>query len=253
MKKILIVLLITIVSVISYANNDGVEKILKRGVLYVGTTSDYKPFTYIENGEHKGYDIEVAKLIAKELGVKVEFVPTTWKTLLDDLQAGKFDIAMGGITRTTKRQAICNMTNPYLVFGKCFLVRKGDKNKYNSLEAVNKPNVRVGVNIGGTNEVLVNEYITKATVIRYKNNLDVPIALEKGEVDVMITETPEAITYQKNNPKLEGALLDKTLTKSQMGYMIAKENQHLLNTVNFILSELELRGEIEKLQKEYLK
>ena len=58
---------------------------------------------------------------------------------------------------------------------------------------------------------------------------------------------------EKNNPKLEGALLDKTLTKSQMGYMIAKENQHLLNTVNFILSELELRGEIEKLQKEYLK
>ena len=47
MKKILIVLLITIVSVISYANNDGVEKILKRGVLYVWTTSDYKPFTYI--------------------------------------------------------------------------------------------------------------------------------------------------------------------------------------------------------------
>ena len=62
----------------------------------------------------------------------------------------------------------------------------------------------------------------------------------------MITETPEAITYQNNNPNLEGALLDKTLTKSQMGYMIAKENQHLLNTVNFILSELELRGEVRK-------
>lgn len=253
MKKILIVLLITIISAISYANNDGVEKIMKRGVLYVGTTSDYKPFTYIENGEYKGYDIEVAKLIAKELGVKVEFIPTTWKTLLDDLQADKFDIAMGGITRTTKRQTVANMTNPYLVFGKCFLVRKGDKNKYNSLEVVNKANVRVGVNIGGTNEALVNEFITKATVIRYKNNLDVPVALENNEIDVMITETPEAITYQKNNPKLEGALLDKTLTKSQMGYVVAKENQHLLNTVNFILSELELRGEIEKLQNKYLK
>ena len=253
MKKMLITLLITIISVISYASDDGVEKILKRGILYVGTTSDYKPFTYIENSEHKGYDVEVAKLIAKELGVKIEFVPTTWKTLLDDLQADKFDIAMGGITRTVKRQSVANMTDSYLVFGKYFLVRKGDKNKYNSLETVNKPNVRVGVNIGGTNEALVNEYITKATVIRYKNNLDVPVALEKGEVDVMITETPEAITYQKNNPKLEGALLDETLTKSQMGYVIKKDNQHLLNTINFILSELELRGEIGKLQKEYLK
>lgn len=253
MKKLLIALLVTVISLISYAKNDSVEKILKRGVLYVGTTSDYKPFSYIENGEHKGYDIEVAKLIAEELGVKVEFIPTTWKTLLDDLQANKFDIAMGGITKTIKRQSVVNMTDPYLVFGKCFLVRKGDKNKYNSLEAVNKPNVRVGVNIGGTNEALVNEYITKANVIRYKNNLDVPVALENNEIDVMITETPEAITYQKNNPKLEGTLLDNPLTKSQMGYMVGKEDQHFLNTINYILSDLELKGEIEKLQNEYLK
>ena len=69
MKKILIVLLVTIISVISYAKNDSVEKILKRGVLYVGTTSDYKPFTYIENGEHKGYDIEVAKPITTQISV----------------------------------------------------------------------------------------------------------------------------------------------------------------------------------------
>ncbi len=79
------------------------------------------------------------------------------------------------------------------------------------------------------------------------------IAVEKGEVDVMVTETPEAITYEKNNKKLEGASVDKPFTKSQMGYLVAKDQVHLLNTINFVLEELEVRGEIERLQKEYLR
>ena len=226
---------------------------MKKGVIRIGTTGDYKPFTYLNGDKYEGYDIEVAKLIAKELGVKVEFVPTTWKTLISDLNEDKYDIAMGGITRTVKRQVEAQMSNPYLVFGKCYLVRKGEKGKYNSIEAVNKPSVKVGVNIGGTNEIFADEHLSKATIIRYKNNLDVPVAVEKGEVDIMVTENPEAITYEKINPKLEGALTESTLTKSQMGYMVHKDQQHLLNTINFILIELEVRGTISELKNQYLK
>lgn len=160
---------------------------------------------------------------------------------------------MGGITRTVKRQVEAQMSNPYLIFGKCYLVRKGEKEKYNSIEAVNKPSVKVGVNIGGTNEIFADEHLSKATIIRYKNNLDVPVAVEKGEVDVMVTENPEAITYEKINSKLEGALTEATLTKSQMGYMVHKDQQHLLNTINFILAELEVRGTIPELKNQYLK
>ncbi|MCI6382631.1 cyclohexadienyl dehydratase [Fusobacterium mortiferum] len=252
MKKGIILILMLVLCSLGYAK-DKVEEIAKKGVLRVGTTADYKPFTYKSGEEYKGYDIEVAKLLAKELGVELEIVPTTWKTLLEDLKADKYDIAMGGITRTIKRQIEAEMSNPYLVFGKCYLVRKGDKAKYNSIEAVNNPKVRVGVNIGGTNEVFADTYLPKANIIRYKNNLDVPVAVENNEVDVMITETPEAITYEKNNPKLEGALVDTPLTKSQMGYVVKKDEIHLLNTVNFILNELEVRGDIERLKAEYLK
>lgn len=251
MKKIMILILMVVLCSLGYAK-DRVEEIVKRGTLRVGTTADYKPFTYKEAEEYKGYDMEVAKLIAEELGVKLEIVPTTWKTMLEDLNKDKYDIAMGGITRTIKRQIEAEMSNPYLIFGKCYLVRKGEEAKYNSIEAVNKPEVRVGVNIGGTNEVFADTYLTKANIIRYKNNLDVPVAVENNEVDVMITETPEAITYEKNNSKLEGALVESPLTKSQMGYIVKKDEIHLLNTLNFILNELEVRGEITKLKKDYL-
>lgn len=252
MKKIFISILLLLSCLTAYGK-DKVEEIMKKGVIRIGTTGDYKPFTYLNGDKYEGYDIEVAKLIAKELGVKIEFVPTTWKTLISDLNEDKYDIAMGGITRTVKRQVEAQMSNPYLIFGKCYLVRKGEKEKYNSIEAVNKPSVKVGVNIGGTNEIFADEHLSRATIIRYENNLDVPVAVEKGEVDIMVTENPEAITYEKINPKLEGSLTESTLTKSQMGYMVHKDQQHLLNTINFILAELEVRGTISELKNQYLK
>lgn len=197
MKKILISIILLLSCITAYGK-DKVEEIMKKGVIRVGTTGDYKPFTYLNGDKYEGYDIEIANLIAKELGVKIEFVPTTWKTLISDLNEDKYDVAMGGITRTVKRQVEAQMSNPYLVFGKCYLVRK-------------------------------------------------------GEVDIMVTENPEAVTYEKINPKLEGSLTDATLTKSQMGYMVAKDQQHLLNTINFILAELEVRGTIAELKNQYLK
>ena len=150
MKKLLKLILIVLITSFSYGA-DLVDEIISRGTLRVGTTGDYKPFTYLDNGKYVGYDIAIAEQIGKELGVKVEFVPTTWKSLLDDLNSNKYDIAMGGITRTAYRQIKAEMSNPYLIFGKCFLVRKGEKGKYNSIEDVNNPKVRVGINIGGTN------------------------------------------------------------------------------------------------------
>lgn len=250
MRKLIVIICLVLTTVFGYSK-DLVKEIVNRGVLKVGTTGDYKPFSYLEKDQYIGYDIEVAKLLAKELGVEIEFVPTTWKTLLSDLNSEKYDVAMSGITRTIRRQIEAEMSSPYLIFGKCFLVRKGEKVKYSSLKDVNKPEIKVGVNIGGTNEIFADEKLKKATIIRYKNNLDVPMAVAKGEVDVMVTETPEAIVYEREVNSLEGAMIENPLTRSQMGYLIKKDEIHFLNTINFLLNELELRGDIQELKKRY--
>ncbi|MGL5545024.1 MAG: transporter substrate-binding domain-containing protein [Cetobacterium sp.] len=250
MRKIISIICLVLFTTFGYSK-DLVNKIVNRGILKVGTTGDYKPFTYLDKDRYIGYDIEVAKLLAKELGVEIEFVPTTWKTLLSDLNSEKYDIAMGGITRTVSRQIEAETSTPYLIFGKCFLVRRGEKEKYSSLEDVNRPEVRVGVNIGGTNEIFADEKLKMATIIRYKNNLDVPTAVSKGEVDVMVTETPEAIVYEREVNSLEGSMIENPVTRSQMGYLIKKDQIHFLNTINFLLNELEVKGEIGELKKKY--
>ncbi|WP_372713913.1 transporter substrate-binding domain-containing protein [Ilyobacter sp.] len=247
MKKVLFILMIMVLSAASYAEGR-VEKIVKNKKIRVGTTGDYKPFTYYNGKEYEGYDIEMAKYIAEDLGVEVEFVPTTWKTLIEDLENDKFDIAMGGITRRTDRKLRVELSRPYLVFGKCPIVRKADEGRYTSLEAIDKPGVKVGVNIGGTNEKYADKNIKSAQIIKYEKNLDVPVAVMKGEVDVMISESPEAIHYANEYKELAAPMVGNPLTKGQLGYLIPKGEYDMLNLINFIMDEMELKGVMDELK-----
>ena len=134
------------------AQADRLEDIQKQGYITVGTTGDYKPFSYYDGTTFSGYDIDVAKYFATEMGVEVKFVQTTWKDLLKGLDDDKYDIAMGGITRRISRQMAAEQSQGYMTFGKCFLVTQGRETLFDTLEKVNRPEVKVGVNIGGTNE-----------------------------------------------------------------------------------------------------
>jgi len=252
MKKIVLLLMIMIISISAMAEGR-IEKILKAGKIKVGTTGDYRPFTHLENGKYEGYDIEVARYIGKELGVEVEFVPTTWKTVLDDLEDNKFDIAMGGISRNTGRKLRAELSRPYLTYGKCPIVRKEDEGKYTSLEAIDQPGVRVGINIGGTNEKFAESMIKKAEIVRYKNNLDVPMAVMKREVDVMISETPEGIHYANSYKKLASPMTDNPMTRNQLGYLIPKGEYDMVTLINFIMDDMELKGIMSRLKKENIK
>ncbi len=242
MKKTSLLLASIALALSGVAQADQLEDIQKSGTLRVGTTGDYKPFSYFDGKSYSGYDIDVAQHIAEQLGVELKIVRTTWKDLLTDLDDDKYDIAMGGITRKIQRQLNAEQTQGYITFGKCFLVAKGKAEQYNSIEKVNLSSVRVGVNIGGTNEMFADAHLQNASFTRYENNLDVPQAVAEGKVDVMVTETPEGLFYQVTDERLEAARCETPFTNSQFGYLIPKGEQRLLNTVNFIMDEMKLKG-----------
>ncbi|WP_413693902.1 transporter substrate-binding domain-containing protein [Psychromonas sp. KJ10-2] len=236
------------------AQADLLDDIQEKGVITVGTTGDYKPFSYYDGSNYFGYDIDVAKHLGEQLGVKVQFVQTTWKDLVPNLQAGKYDIAMGGITRRISRQLAAEQSQGYMTFGKLFLVENGKEEQFDTLAEVNLPSVKVGVNIGGTNEKFAEKFLNNATLVKYENNLDVPKAVANGDVDVMVTETPEALYYQTINKKLQAVREENPFTKSQFGYLMPVGEQRLLNTVNFIMDEMKLKGvDIELMKNNSLK
>ena len=140
------------------ADESVLKQIQKAGVLKIGTTGDYKPFSFkTPDGTLVGADIEMAKDLAATLGVRPEFVPTTWKTMLDDFKAGKFDIALGGITVNPDRAAVGDFSIPNVSDGKRPIVRCADKDKYTSLEAIDVPATRAVINPGGTNDKFAHE------------------------------------------------------------------------------------------------
>lgn len=231
-----------------------IEDIQSRGVLLVGSTGDYKPMSYLnkETGKYEGFDCEMVELLAQTLGVKVQYVPTTWKTLQDDTMAGKFDIAMSGITRTFAREQKMSMSKGYLVFGKTILCRKEDAKKFKSEADLNKKSVRVMVNPGGTNEKFALANLPDCTLIVHPQNAEIPALIAEGKADVMITETMEARRYVRDDSRLAAPLIDDPFTKSQFGILMQKGDQEFLNYVNFFMEEKELDGTIDKLEEEYI-
>ncbi len=231
------------------------KEIKSSGKLLVGTTGDYKPMSYLnkETGKYEGFDAEMAASLAKNLGVKLEYVPTTWKTLQDDTLSGKFDVAMCGITVTDARKKVMAMSDPYLTFGKTVLVTKSKAAQFKSLDDVNQPSVRVMYNPGGTNEKFAKESTPKAQLIMHEHNAEIPGLVGEGKADVMITETMEAVRYVKDNPKVAAPLVDKPFTENHFGVLMKQGEPDLLKAVNNWMAGIKADGTMAKWENEYIK
>jgi cyclohexadienyl dehydratase len=201
------------------------DQIIARGTLRVGSTGDYKPFTFLnpETKEFEGIDIDMAKSLAKAMGVKLEIVKTSWSNLLPDLLAGKYEMAMGGVSVSLERQKKALFTIPYMVDGKTAIARCADKDKYATLADIDKPGVRVITNPGGTNEKFDRDNLKQASISVYNDNVTIFDEIVAGKADVMITDASETMLQQKLRPALCSLHPDKPFNFSEKAYMLARD------------------------------
>ena len=252
LKKFCVLFVCMLMAAASTAQARELEEILASGTLRVGTTGDYKPFSFDNSGTYEGFDIAVAKHFAARLGVKLELVKTSWPTLMKDLHADKYDIGMSGITRTISRQKEARFSKGYVLFGKTPLVATANVGRFTSLTDIDVKGVKIGVNPGGTNEKFVRANIKNAKIIMFESNLAIPLAVAEGEVDVMITDSVEALHYAAVNELLAAPLADTPFTRAELGYLMPAGSERLQDTVNFMMDQMILKGDMAALQKEYL-
>jgi cyclohexadienyl dehydratase len=230
------------------------DKIMEAKVIRVGTPGDYRPFAIKTDTGFSGHDIDVIETMAKEMGVKIEYVQTSWPNLVKDLQADKFDVAVGGITRNVNRMRLFDMLPGYAPFGKVALVRTADKAKFTTLESMNQPAVRVIKNPGGTNETFVLANLKAAQVSTHDKNAEIPALIADGNGDVMITETYEALYYAKADPRLSAAFVDVPLTpKNYLGFMVPTDDADYTRVMGFVWGLIESRGAIKQAADKWLK
>ena len=219
--------------------NGKVAEILDRGTILFGTTGDYRPLSFCEpDGTYWGFGIEVAKEIAKRIGVGVEFKKTSWP-------------AIGGITITDTRRETMLMSDGYLDNGKTILCRASEADRYKSLADIDKPEVTVMVNPGGLNEKFANENLTHANIVVYPKNEEIPTLVAEGAADVMITEITEAPYYVQTDPRLAAPLLNAPFTHGEIGILMQKGQEDLLQMVNNVICQMKSDGSLRKLQEKY--
>ncbi|MCR5843031.1 MAG: transporter substrate-binding domain-containing protein [Oscillospiraceae bacterium] len=230
------------------------EEIKGRNVLRVGTAGDYQPMSYLDpdTGKYVGFDAELAEDLAQALGVELEYVETSWPTLMADTLAGKFDLAICGITITDARKEQALMSEGYFGNGKTVLCRAEDADKYVSLEAINRPEVRVMENPGGLNEKFARENLPNASITIHNVNQEIPGLVAAGEADVMITEIMEAGYYVSQDERLAAPLIFEPFTHGQLGVLMPKGSEALLAYVNAFLKTEKDSGRIEALGEEYI-
>ena len=231
-----------------------VAEIVERGKILVGTTGDYRPLSFHEaDGTYWGFGIEVAQEIARNLGVEIEFVKTSWPTLTTDVLAEPqtFDMAIGGITITDARREKMLMSEGYLANGKTILCRASDRERFKSLADIDKPEVRVMVNPGGLNEKFAHANLTHATIIVYQKNEEIPSRVAEGAADVMITEITEAPYYVKTDPRLAAPLMNEPFTHGEIGVLMRKGQDDLMERVNSAIRKMKADGTLRRLHEKY--
>ena len=248
-------LLVILVFASCVSTQDSLLAVRSRGVLLVGATGDYRPMSYLEpeTGKYVGFDAALAADLAESLGVRLEFVPTGWPTLMDDTLAGKFDLAVCGITITSARKELALMSEGYLENGKTILCRAGDADKYISLEAIDRPEVRVMENPGGLNEKFARANLPRATLMIHPVNEEIPGLIVSGRADVMITEIMEAEYYASQDSRLAAPLLKEPFTRGQLGFLLPPGSESLLEYVNAFIEKERKSGSLDELGEIYLR
>ncbi len=178
------------------------EKIKAAGVLRVGLDPTYPPFETIKDGKVEGYDAELARAIAADLSVRVEFDTLALDTLYDALAAGKVDMLISALPFVYERQADVRYSAPYYQAGQVLLVRAGDKSIGSVADLRGK---RVGVELGSAADTQARLLARTAMPdmqldSSYNSPQEAMATLSKGELDAAITDNTSAQAYLRDHP-----------------------------------------------------
>jgi cyclohexadienyl dehydratase len=198
------------------------DVVQKSGKLRVCTPGDYKPFSLLRaDGGFEGLDVDLVQTAAKSLGVEVEWVKSAWPTLMKDFLE-KCDVGLGGISVTLERQKTAFFTAPYMVNGKAPITKCENVAKFQTVADIDKPNVTVIENPGGSNERFARANFKQAKIVIFPDNTTIFDEILKGNADVMISESVETVVQQKLRPGLCAVNPDKPLQYGEMAWLLPR-------------------------------
>ena len=202
MKKIITLISLLIFTTIANAESR-LQTIQKNGELRVGTTGDWDPMSMKDpaTNKYKGFDIVVMNELAKDMGVKVKFVPTDWKTIVSGITANRYDLSTS-VTKTPKRAEVAGFTETYYKYGTVPLVLKKNSKKFSTWDSLNNKGVTIATTLGTSQEEKAKEFFPKSKL----KSVEAPARdfqeVLAGRADGNITSSTEANKLVIKYPQL---------------------------------------------------
>ena len=220
--------------------------ILDSGVLKFGTTGDWNPMSVRDpaTNSYKGFDIDVAEELAKDLGVKVEFVPTDWKTLVNGVVAGKYHMT-GSASISPPRMKVAGFSESYLSVEIYPFTLKENADRFSGWDSIDKGDVKVGTTLGTTFEKFVREWFPSADIKVVEAPARGFQEVLAGRADVFVTSNIEGATLAAKFPVVRVA--DTTpRAPSPIAMLLPQTDQVWINYVNNWVKVKTLNGFFEK-------
>jgi polar amino acid transport system substrate-binding protein len=209
-----------------------IEQALKRGVLQVGM-STFVPWAMKDKtGNLIGFEIDVATRLAKDLGMKVEFIPTQWAGIIPALLTGKFDVIIGGMGITAERSLKVNFTIPYDLTGMSMVAHKKKAAGFKTLKDFNKPDVTIAVRMGATPVAACKKFMPLAKLRQFDDQSQAYQELLNGNVHAVVASAPHPALQALKNPNILFLPLKETFTREPIGMALKKSDLDTMNVLN---------------------
>jgi len=250
MKKFWFILttLVATCFLVACSGSQGVnpKTIKEKKKIVVATESEFAPFEFksLVNGKDTlvGADIELAKAIGEKLGVKVEFSVMSFDNVLANVQSGKADIAIAGISVTDERKKVYDFSDSYYTSENVVIVKKDKVNDYTSTDSLAK---------GSVQETVAKKQIPKASVVSLASNGEMINELKSGQLQAVVLEKAIAEGYIAQNDDLTLANFNLKSDGTD-AYAVAtrKGSDDLLKEINAVIKETKDSGKFDQWLKE---
>jgi polar amino acid transport system substrate-binding protein len=209
------------------------------GTLRIGTTGDTKPYAYTEDGELQGFDVEMAREVAKRLGLEPEFVTQEFSALLPAVANGQLDMAAASISDTEERRATVDYSSHYFIGYISVLAATGSGI---TSDAASLDGKRLGIVQGTLQDSYAQEHFTGAELVRFPDNNSAIAALGSGTIDAHFLDFPVAEDYAAASNGQQSIAINIEVPEYPVGFPIAKGQDALKKAVDDALADIVADG-----------
>lgn len=242
MKKILSLLLSSLL-IIGLVACGGSNK----QVLVMCTNAEFPPYEYKENNEFKGIDVEIAQLIAKKLGVEVKIEDIAFDSLLPEVNSGKADFAMAGMTVTEDRAEFVDFSHTYQTAVQVIVVPSNSS----ITDSGDLEGKTVGVQLGTTGDIYCSDPESGLKVERFPKIIDGFQAMKAGRLDACVIDDQVAKNIVEQDAS-SYKILDTKYAEEEYAIAVKKGNKELLDKINKTLDEIKTSGDLKRIIDKYI-